>query len=306
MNDEMTNGNGFSPPASRHWIDSEKTLEEAKEILIAASVLSVDTEYDSLRYFREKLCLIQVCDGKEVYLFDPLAGLDLGFLGSLFENPAILKILHAGDNDIRLFHRDYGFSFQNIFDTHRAASVLGCPYLSLAHILQVYLGIEIPKSKRMQRSKWETRPLTEEQLLYAARDASLLFDLHESLKRELESQGLSDQAQEIFRTLENVRWREKTFDPKGFKRFDGFEDLNDGEKQRLKRLYLWRFEKARETNMARFLILSDEELLSVCRQLPENFHSLDRTGILSSRQMRHFGQEILTLLSADPPSPGDG
>lgn len=300
----MIEGNGSSPSVPWRWIDTPDRLEAAKETIMGASVLSVDTEYDSLRYFREKLCLIQVCDGKQAYLFDPLAGLDLTFLGSLFGDQTILKILHAGDNDIRLFHRDYGFFFRNLFDTHRAASVLGCPFLSLSHILQVYLGIEVPKSKRMQRSKWEARPLTEEQLLYAARDAYLLFDLHESLKRNLSAQGLLDQALEAFASLENTRWRDKIIDPRGFRRFEGFEELSDKGKECLKRLYQWRFQKARETNMARFLILTDEGLMALSRRPPEDLPSLEETGILSSRQIRDFGREIIDLLSVGNDAPG--
>jgi ribonuclease D len=299
----MTEDNRSSTLVPWHWIDRPDRLETAKEALIGTSVLSVDTEYDSLRYFREKLCLIQVCDGKEAYLFDPLAGLDLTFLGALFGDPAVLKILHAGDNDIRLFNRDYGFSFRNIFDTHRAASVLGCPFLSLSHILQVYLGIEVPKSKRMQRSKWEARPLTEEQLLYAARDAYLLFDLHESLKRNLCSQGLLDQALEVSASLENTRWRDKIIDPRGFRRFEGFEELSEKGKECLERLYQWRFQKARETNMARFLILTDEGLMAICRRPPEDLPALEETGILSSRQIRDFGREIINLLSGGNDAP---
>lgn len=300
----MVEGNGSSPPVPWRWIDTTESLEAAKEILFRAHALSVDTEYDSLRYFREKLCLIQVCDGKEAYLFDPLAGLDLTFLGCLFSDPAVLKILHAGDNDIRLFNRDYGFSFRNLFDTHRAASILGCPFLSLSHILQVYLGIEVPKSKRMQRSKWEVRPLTEEQLLYAARDAYLLFDLHESLKKNLSAQGLVDQASEVFASLENTRWRDKIIDPRGFRRFEGFEELSAKGKDCLERLYQWRFQKARETNMARFLILTDEGLMALCRRPPEDLPSLEETGILSSRQIRDFGREIVELLSGGNDAPG--
>ncbi len=299
----MTSGNGASPPVSWLWVDSEDLVEASREALAAAEVLAVDTEYDSLRYFREKLCLVQVCDGKTVYLFDPLSGLDLRFLGKLFRDPAILKILHAGDNDIRLFHRDFGFVFRNIFDTHRAASVLGCPFLSLAHLLEVYLGLTVPKSKRMQRSKWETRPLAEDQLLYAARDVFLLFDLHERLKNELEDQGLLEQAGETFQSLESIRWREKSYNPGGFQRLEGFDDLDDREKARLKRLFLWRFEKARETNMARFIILSDEALMALCRHFPADIHALGRTGILSSRQLKRFGKDIVALLSAVPPAP---
>ncbi|HPC02849.1 MAG TPA: ribonuclease D [Syntrophales bacterium] len=299
----MTEDNGSTAPVPWHWIDTPDRLESARESLIAASILSVDTEYDSLRYFREKLCLIQVCDGKEAYLFDPLAGLDLTFLGSLFGDPAVLKILHAGDNDIRLFNRDYGFSFRNIFDTHRAASVLGCQFLSLSYILQEYMGIEVPKSKRMQRSKWETRPLTEEQLLYAARDAYILFDLHKSLEKNLSAQGLLDQASEVFASLENTRWRDKIINPGGFRRFEGFEELSDRGKACLERLYQWRFQKARETNMARFLILADEGLMALCRRPPEDLPSLEETGILSSRQIRDFGREIIDLLSGGNDAP---
>ena len=80
------------------------------------------------------------------------------------------------------------------------------------------------------------------------------------------------------------------------------ENLSDEEKQRLKRLYLWRFEKARKTNMARFLILTNDELLALCRHAPDNLSGLDETGILSARRMKTFGEEILTLLWA-PPSP---
>jgi len=155
----------------------------------------------------------------------------------------------------------------------------------------------------MQRSKWETRPLAEDQLLYAARDAFLLFDLYERLKSELEDQGLLEQAGEIFESLESIRWREKSYNPGGFRRLDGFDDLDDREKARLKCLYLWRFEKARETNTARFLILSDEALMALCRHFPADLHALGRTGILSSRQLKRFGKDIVALLSAVPPAP---
>jgi len=101
------------------WVDTLVKRRYAEKEIKASPVLCIDTEYDSFRYFRDKLCLIQIKAEKRTYLFDPLNDLDISFLAEPFANSAILKILHAGDNDIRLLKRDYGFAFKNIFDTHR-------------------------------------------------------------------------------------------------------------------------------------------------------------------------------------------
>lgn len=95
-------------------VDTQKKLSRAIDDLEQAKILSIDTEYDSFRYFREKLCLIQIHANKTTYLFDPLDNLNLSFLGRYFDNQHILKILHAADNDIRLLKRDYRFNFKNI------------------------------------------------------------------------------------------------------------------------------------------------------------------------------------------------
>ncbi|MBK7552845.1 MAG: hypothetical protein IPI61_14895 [Syntrophaceae bacterium] len=88
--------------------------------------MAIDTEYDSLRYFRDKLCLIQVGTEERTYLFDPLdRKLEFSFLGKICRSPAQVKILHAGDNDIRILKRDYGFEFRNVFDTQRGGLAAG-------------------------------------------------------------------------------------------------------------------------------------------------------------------------------------
>ena len=99
------------------WIlvDSHNKLERAARDFERAKVLSIDTEYDSFRYFNEKLCLIQIYANSTTYVFDPLGNLNLSFLGGFFENRHIVKIFHAADNDIRLLRRDYEFKFRNIF-----------------------------------------------------------------------------------------------------------------------------------------------------------------------------------------------
>jgi ribonuclease D len=247
------------------WVDDPGTAAQANTVLGAARLLAVDTEYDSFRYFRDKLCLIQVRAEGTTFLFDPLAACDLSFLGTCFADPAVLKVFHAGDNDIRILQRDYGMTFANIFDTHRAAGLLGCHYLSLSTLITQYLGIEFVKSKKIQRSRWDVRPLTEEQLTYAALDTAWLADLYTILSREIDNRGLQERAALAFRDIAAAQWRERTVDRRGHEKLVGYESLSAEEKGRAKKLFAWRYLKAREIDRAMFMILSDAEIIHLAR-----------------------------------------
>jgi ribonuclease D len=275
------------------WIDTQARMYEAEREMSGASIICVDTEYDSFRYFREVLCLIQIDAGGRTYLFDPLGRLDFSFLGRFFKDPAVLKILHAGDNDIRLLKRDYGFEFKNIFDTHQAASILGCNHLSLSTLINQYLGMELKKDKKMQRSKWETRPLTEEQMYYAVEDTAHLTALYRRLESEIQLRGLKRKAAKAFEKIAAVTWNEKIFNPQGLRGIKGYEALSAQQKNYLLNLYRWRFEKAKKTNMARFRILPDQALLDVARTEASSVEMLRETNILSPEKIRLYGREII-------------
>jgi ribonuclease D len=279
------------------WIDTQTIMNEAKENISNSSIICVDTEYDSFRYFREILCLIQIDAGGRTYLFDPLGKLDFSFLGTTFKNPSVLKIMHAGDNDIRLLKRDYGFEFKNIFDTHQAASILGCHNLSLSTLISQYLGMELKKDKKMQRSKWETRPLKEEQLHYAVEDTAHLTALYRRLESEIQLRGLKRKAARAFDKIAAVTWSEKLFNPQACKGIKGYDSLSAHQKHYLLNLYSWRFQKAKKTNMARFRILSDQALLDLARSEVSSMEMLRKTEILSPEKMRLYGREIIDTIS---------
>jgi ribonuclease D len=275
------------------WLDTQTRMDRAKEDIGNASIICVDTEYDSFRYFREVLCLIQINAGEWTYLFDPLGKLDFSFLGTFFKDPVVLKIMHAGDNDIRLLKRDYCFEFKNIFDTHQAASILGCHHLSLSTLISQYLGMELKKDKKMQRSKWETRPLTEEQMHYAIEDTAHLTALYRRLESELQLRGLKRKAARAFDKIAAVKWNEKLFNPQGCKGIKGYESLSVQQKHYLLNLYRWRFQKAKKTNMARFRILPDQALLDLARTEASYMEMLRQTNILSPEKIRLYGLEII-------------
>ena len=278
------------------WIDTETKINAAKNDIDCLSIICVDTEYDSFRYFREVLCLIQIEAGGRTYLFDPLGKLDFSFLGTYFRDPAVLKIMHAGDNDIRLLKRDYAFEFTNIFDTHQAASILGCHNLALSTLINQYLGMELTKDKKMQRSKWETRPLSEEQIRYAVEDTAHLTALYRRLESDIRSRDLERKAAAAFERIAAVTWTEKLFNSRACRGIRGYDSLSAQQKYYLLSLYRWRFQKAKKTNMARFRILADQTLIDLAKSEASSLVMLRNTEILSPEKISLYGREIIEAM----------
>jgi ribonuclease D len=274
-------------------VNTPEAARRAAEHLRKASILGIDTEYDSFRYFREKLCLIQVYAPTTTYVLDATADLDLSFLARSFKSKSVVKILHAADNDIRLLKRDYGFEFQNIFDTHRAAMLLGFRQLSLDKMIKEFLDVDLKKSKKMQRSRWDHRPLTDEQLEYAVQDVTLLPALYEKQRTGLREQGLESAAREAFAKIAAASWQERTFDRRGYSKIKGYYALAREQKELLKKLYIWRFEQAKEANCAVFMFLPDEKLA----ELVQKKDSLQ--DILSPEKYRRYRSEIEKILQLE-------
>jgi ribonuclease D len=271
-------------------VDTPKKLQRAIDDFKRVKVLSIDTEYDSFRYFKEILCLIQIHANTTTYVFDPLNDLDLSFLGKYFDNQQIVKILHAADNDIRLLKRDYKFDFENIFDTHRAALLLGFKQLSLEKMITQFVGVELNKNKKMQRSRWDNRPLTQEQLEYAVQDVIYLPALYEKQSAELDIKDLTDTAREDFAKIAAANWQEKRINRYGHTKIKGYYCLNDEQRELFKKLYAWRFHTAKEENRAIFMFLPDKNLLELAQDAenPEKY--------LSQRKLKLYGAEIEQII----------
>lgn len=273
-------------------VDTQKKLLHAVDDFEQAKILSIDTEYDSFHYFREKLCLIQIHANNTVYIFDPLDNLSMSFLGRYFDNQHIVKILHAADNDIRLLKRDYNFNFKNIFDTHRAALLLGFKQLSLEKMIKEFVGVELKKNKKIQRSHWDNRPLTEEQLEYAAQDVIYLPALYEKQSSALHERKLNVTAEEAFAKIAATDWEEKRFNRQGYRKIKGYDYLNQEQKELFKKLYIWRFHRAKAENRAIFMFLTDSNLLGLAQDTghPGKY--------LSQRKMKVYGAEVERIIQS--------
>lgn len=278
------------------WIDTSQKMQKALKEASRARLIAIDTEYDSFHYFREKLCLVQARTPTGTYLLDPTS-VDLSPLTRIFESRSILKVMHAGDNDLRILSRDYGFEFHCLFDTQRAASLLGTHHLSLASVISEYLGVDLKKSKKLQRSQWDCRPLSNEQTRYAVEDIQYLIPLYYRLKELLEERGLTEQAEKTFTDeIASAKWSEKTLDMRAHTRIEGFQEMRPNQRKRLASLFKWRFEKARQTNRAVFMILSDQAIVELARERIYSVEALSRSGILSEKKLQQYGPEILDAM----------
>lgn len=265
------------------WVGTNEALSEAIEKLLLSEAVAIDTEYDSFRYFREKLCLIQMWASRSCFLFDPLSPLDLAPLGELFSNPSILKIFHAGENDIRLLKRDYSFSVVNIFDTAKAAALLGEEHLSLEHLVVKYLGVMFEKKRKIQRSRWDRRPLTAKQLAYASLDVKYLYDLYRVLREKLSARNLLGAAEEAFEGVAHTVWCGRIFNHRGYKKILNRHVFSPEEQEKLKAIYEWRHSVAEKLNQAPFMILTDDELAQVVQE---------GVSTLDPKKEKRWGKEI--------------
>ncbi len=194
----------IAPPYS--FVDEQRALDAAVEALGSSPVVAVDTEADSRHHYPEKVCLIQLSDGEQTHLVDPLARLGYGALGELFLDPAVQKVLHGADFDLRGLHRDFGFTFANCYDTSIAARFAGIERVGLASLLEELLEVRIPKDQRLRRADWSRRPLDEAALVYAASDAAHLPALRDVLDERLRALGRESWVGEECERLTEIRY----------------------------------------------------------------------------------------------------
>ena len=244
-------------------ISDQSSWEQVATELAKEPELAVDTESNSLYTFREKICLIQLGTNRETFLLDPLAVQDLSSLGNLLADPAIVKVLHGSDYDLRCLDRDYSFRVQPLFDTQVAARFLGNLTPNLASVLESSLRVRIPKSHRLQTSNWGLRPLSPAALEYASSDVGHLIPLAKKLRQGLLELRRLDWVEEECQRLERVCYTAPAPPEEAFLRVKGSDRLTPRELAVLKELFLYRELEAQRLDCAPFRVMSNENLLQL-------------------------------------------
>ncbi len=274
-----------------HLIKSPTELTDLVRKLEASHQVAVDTESNSLFAYQERVCLIQFSIPGQDALLDPLAFDDLNALAPIFSNPHIEKILHAAEYDVMCLKRDFGFSFDALFDTYHAARILGWKKPGLGNILEDAFGVKL--DKHYQRANWGKRPLESGMLDYARFDTHYLIQLRDRLADELKAGGHWEEAHELFDLLNQTPAATSGYDPQGFWNLGNAHRLGGKQAAILKELYLWREEEAARQDRPPFKIMGDKGLQAVLQANPENLGQVEDIDGLSKRQIQHYGQALL-------------
>lgn len=275
-------------------VASPKDFAALLEELRREPVLALDTEAASFHRHANRIYLVQVSTPSQTAIVDPLAITDLRGLGDLLADPAVEVVFHDADYDLRLLDQHYGFRVANLFDTRIAAELLNEPGLSLAALLDKYLGVQV--DKRFQRADWSQRPLSNEMLAYAAGDTRHLVTLRDLLAAKLEAAGRTAWAHEEFRLLEQVRWSRDGEREPPFLRVKGAKALQPRQLAVLREVHAWRAALAERLDRAEFRILGNEPLLIIARDAPTTLEGLATIKGIGKEMVQRRGRAILAAI----------
>jgi ribonuclease D len=171
------------------------------DVAFADGPIAVDTEAMGLLPGRDRLCLVQVSDGKgdeHLVRFAPGSDYAAPRLKALLGDAGRLKLYHFARFDIGIMRAYLGIMAAPLYCT-RTASRLVRTYTDrhgLKDLVKELLGHEI--SKQQQTSDWGAPELSEAQRDYAASDVRFLHALKEKLDERLERESRVALAQACF------------------------------------------------------------------------------------------------------------
>ncbi|MFQ3595693.1 MAG: ribonuclease D [Sphingomonadaceae bacterium] len=281
-------------------VTTTSELEALCARLARADFLAVDTEFIRENSYWPELCLIQVASSEEAAAIDPLAdGLDLAPFLALLLDDSILKVMHAGTQDIEIFWNLTGKVPAPFFDTQVAAMALGLgEQASYAHLVAHFTGHGLDKGARF--TDWARRPLSDRQLDYAIADVTHLAEFFprmlEELRRTGRGQWLDD---EMARLVDPENYR---IDPDEAWRRLKLPGKKPEMLGRLKALARWRELEAMDKNVPRGRIAKDETLCDLAAHPPASQRDLSRVrGLSAAWETNAIGSRLMAAIASATP-----
>ncbi|HEY2162085.1 MAG TPA: HRDC domain-containing protein [Solirubrobacteraceae bacterium] len=295
---------------------SDWRLATTDDVAAAAAIarergrIGIDTEFMSEGRYRALLCLVQIVvddpaseDGVRIELIDPLDDVDTTPVAELMGDPGVEIVLHAGRQDVAILKRVWRTPITNIFDTQVAAGFAGSgAQTGYGNLLGQILGRRVGKTASYTR--WDTRPLTDEQLSYAAEDVAHLMELADELQRRLEERGRLSWAREECRRLESATDER---DPEAaWERLPRIGQLDPKSRAVARELAAWRERTAAAEDRPVGSVMADPALVETAKRHPANLRALEQIRGIHPSGIRRRGDAILAAIAAGlqaPPIP---
>jgi len=284
-------------------IQTNAELATLISTLRAAGSFAYDSEFIGELSYLPKLCLIQVATAAQVSLIDPIADIDLTPFWNLLADPSVEKVVHAGQQDVEPVVRFIGKPTANLFDTQIAAGFIAMPYpVSLSKLVMELTGAKLGKG--LTFTHWDQRPLSSQQLRYAADDVRYLPAIRQIMGDKLKALGHFEWAMEESASICEAGLYK--FDPESqYLRVRGSGSLQPKQLAILKELTIWRDGAAREADSPPRAYLKDEILIDFARNAPKTVDKLDRVRGLPRPVEERHGQAIIDAIARGASSPAE-
>jgi len=290
------------------YIDSAPELARFCLQLAGTGWFALDTEFLREKTYYPKLCLLQVATPDSVACIDPLALDTLDPILDLVFDPGITKVMHSARQDMEIFYHLRGAAPGPVFDTQVAALLLGYPdQVGYGNLVSEVLNVRLEKLHT--RADWSIRPLTQDQVSYAADDVIYLVDVYLNLRNRLVERGRLEWLDEDFARLSSDALYSNPPED-AWLRVKGGNRLNGAALAVLQALAGWRETLAQQRDRPRGWILRDDALLEIARHRPASLEALGRIRGMQEAFIRHNGEQVIGLVAAAgkqrPAPPADG
>jgi ribonuclease D len=280
--------------------------------------VAIDTEFVSERRYQALLCLAQVAvpdpdapEGVHTEVIDPLSDHppDPAPLARVLADPDVEVVVHAGRQDIAILRRSWSTEVTRVFDTQLAAGFIGFGNQeSYESLVRKVLNVRLKGSEGF--TKWDRRPLTAQQLEYAADDARLLLGLGEEIERRLDERGRLAWAWEECRALEESS--DERDPDRVFERLPRLSRLNERARAVARELVEWREDTARTMDRPAGYVLPDQALIELARRAPSDRAGLEQIRGLPAQTLHRRGDRLVEAIERGrdrpappaPPEPG--
>ena len=275
------------------YLHDTTALSEFCDRARAHGRIAIDTEFMREKTYWARLCLIQLAVADECAIIDPFEATDLTPLFDVFADESVVKVLHAGSQDLEILYRLSGKAPQSVFDTQVAATLAGFPsQVGYARLVQDLFDVAIDKSDTF--TDWARRPLTPAQVEYALNDVRYLDRAWLELTARLERDGRLPWLADDFARMSDPSCYEVVPEAQ-FLRLKRISSLSRRQLGVLMHVAAWREREAMRRDLPKRWVVGDETLVEIARRRPTSAADLaDIRGL----NVRSLGEGVAGLIAA--------
>lgn len=285
------------------YIANQEDLEAFAKRAMRSSVLAIDTEFLREKTYYAKLCLLQLATDDETAIVDPFEVEDLRVLAPLLENESVVKLFHAGGQDLEILLREVGTLPRPLFDTQVAAALLGhTQQIGYAALVHAECGVTLKKIDSF--TDWSRRPLSDSQLEYAADDVAYLPRMYERMRAQLVELGRLAWLDRDFEDLADPK-RYATNERERYRRLKRVSQLSRRQLAAAREVAAWRELEAQRRDVPRKWVVTDEQIVEACKREARTIDELFMVRGMSDRLSTKDARCVVALMSSALDAPPD-